>query len=150
MVTRFVLVAAFVVSAAVSAFAQVESSVNVLTQADRVRGTYTSISTTVPEDAVGDLSIRLNMPLGDYLDTRNRLVMTLYVLIDGVWTLGPSGEWEGGEDTGKDGTPNPPPTLSTNVHEPNGWDLRGKSVRVEVEVIRAQRMGATVITRRPQ
>ena len=46
-------------------------SLNVLTQVDRERGTFTSVAYTVPLEAE-EIHVRLNMPTADYEDSARR------------------------------------------------------------------------------
>ena len=155
--SRLLVLTALLVLASSSVFAQgatTISSVNVLTQVDRVRGAFTSISYTVPADAE-EIHVRLLMPTNDYEDTRNEVTVTIYAFLDGAWWLGPSGTWVGGARVGKDGTINPSTFLGVNTYTPMGGqngqplDLRGANVRVEVEVWRAMRLGAAIAGSKP-
>ena len=108
-------------------------------------GTHATLAYEVPKDAVGEVSIVLDIPNADYIDTRNTVRATLYHQVDGVWTLGPSmGPLPLGSRVGKDGTVNPPLAFSFNVNEPLGVDFRGQSVRVDVEVFRTMRVGTNI------
>jgi hypothetical protein len=132
------------------AFAQLQAtttdSVSVLPVIDYPRGTWTSVNYPLTARTTDRVSVRLNIPsTAEYEDTRNSVVVTVYVLEDGVWRLGPSASWSGGRFVDKRGVVNPPPTLRFPVNEPNGWDMRGKPMRVEVEVQRQMGVGVTVV-----
>lgn len=128
--------------------ATVVSSANVISNTDKDRETVTSVSFVVPAAVhPGDeVWFRLNVPLTpDYEDTRNRVVIRAYVLVEGAWVFACSGGWDGGHTIGKDGTVNPDPYVGTNAD----W-LAGQTVRMEIEVMRPMRVGATIQLRRTQ
>lgn len=120
-----------------------------------------SSSYQVLPQAVGDLCVRLNIPLPtDYEDSRNRVGVAVYVLTDFVWIrVAKSGLWLGGRVT-LNGELNPAPIFDIPVVGPMSapdslgfsaplYDMRGREIRVELEVQRAMRVGVGVTGRMP-
>lgn len=145
-----ILVAALVFVSS-TAFAQnpatVLSAANVISNTDKDRETVTSVPFAVPADVQpGDeVWFRLNIPsTAEYEDTRNRVVISAYVLTDSVWQYAGGGDWIGGHVVNKQGVVNPDPVIGTNAD----W-LAGQQVRMEIAVMRPIRVGATIQVRRP-
>lgn len=107
---------------------------------------------------MGSLCVQLNIPVQtDYEDSRNQVRASVYVETANVWVLVPkSALWIGGP-VNVGGIIDPPPTLDIPVIGPLSapdslgnstplYDMRGKPIRVELEVQRAMRVGVSVTT----
>lgn len=137
---------AVVVFAVITAQAQppiTRASQKVLTNEDRTRSTVTSITYTVPADATvgAQVSARLDIPLSnDWSDARNSVRMTLLDWDEarGVWHNHAGQTWVGNPTDGYD------TEMATTVA-----DLCGRDVRLEIEVLRGIRVGATIGLREP-
>jgi hypothetical protein len=118
-------------------------AVKVLTNEDRTRSTVTSITYTVPPDAAvgAQVTARLDIPLSnDWSDERNSVRMTLLDWDEarGVWHNHAGQTWVGNPVDGYD------TELATQVS-----GLCSRDVRLEIEVLRGIRVGATMGLREP-
>jgi hypothetical protein len=110
------------------------------------QGTVTTAATVIPaRELQSYLVFRLDLPTASYEDTTNRVGMMAYVydVEAAVWRFYSGAGWTGGRFIRQDGTVNPPPMLFLDQDE-----LRGRTVRVELEVPQRMRVGLTQIVRR--
>jgi len=134
----------------------------VLTAVSRIKGTLFSVPHDVAPTAVGTLTVQLNIGnAAQYEHPNSRVRASIYVFTDAVWVTVPAGSflWLGGRVV-VNGVVNPPPRVSIPVLGPMSvpddlgqssplYDLRGKPVRVELEIERTITVGVTVTSRVP-
>lgn len=105
------------------------------------QGLFQSPSWAIPLDATGYVRVVADISTADYEDTRNSATLKLTELVKGEWRTIMSSKWTGGRMAVSDIGVNPMPSIMTGLES-----LRGRTVRLEIEVQTRMRVGGSVET----